>query len=198
MLIFSVKSLQLIDETHDFPTDGEDTEDDCSPFMTPKGKGRPKVNRIWTAGTPASAMRSAAKANMSTPDMPLLLDGIPAPRLPSISLSMSSASSDSGGRSDEDMLGKDVDATPRPLRHGMQGHSSTEVAQEEDQEDIFRQGQHVGEDEGEADADPDVFYDDPPSLTLKEILLSADTSHFDLLGMHTIPFYSIFWWKYDR
>jgi hypothetical protein len=27
------------------------------------------------------------------------------------------------------------------------------------------------------------YDDDPPSITLKEILLTADTSHFDLLGM---------------
>ena len=33
------------------------------------------------------------------------------------------------------------------------------------------------------DEEEDVFGDDPPSMTLKEILLNADTGHFHLLGL---------------
>jgi hypothetical protein len=36
---------------------------------------------------------------------------------------------------------------------------------------------HANEDE------EDFFRDDPPSITLREILLNADTSHFHLLGL---------------
>jgi hypothetical protein len=32
------------------------------------------------------------------------------------------------------------------------------------------------------DEEEDILGDDPPSMTLREILLSADTSHFHLLG----------------
>lgn len=57
-----------------------------------------------------------------------------------------------------------VDATPRPVRLGLP--------------------QRADEPNGDVNEpdDEDVFGDDPPSMTLKEILLSADTSHFDLLG----------------
>ena len=34
----------------------------------------------------------------------------------------------------------------------------------------------------------DDFGDDPPSMTLREILLNADTSHFHLLGLSNIFF----------
>ena len=33
------------------------------------------------------------------------------------------------------------------------------------------------------DEEEDVFGDDPPSMTLREILLNADTGHFHLLGL---------------
>ena len=33
------------------------------------------------------------------------------------------------------------------------------------------------------DKEEDVFGDDPPSMTLKEILLNADTGYFHLLGL---------------
>ena len=36
------------------------------------------------------------------------------------------------------------------------------------------------------DEEEDVFGDDPPSMTLREILLNADTGHFRLLGIALI------------
>jgi hypothetical protein len=42
---------------------------------------------------------------------------------------------------------------------------------------------------GSANEDEDTFGDDPPSMTLREILLNADASHFHLLGLsnlHTV------------
>ena len=39
---------------------------------------------------------------------------------------------------------------------------------------------------GSADEDEDTFGDDPPSMTLRDILLNADTSHFHLLGLSNL------------
>ena len=41
----------------------------------------------------------------------------------------------------------------------------------------------LGDDDGVDDGDGD----DPPSMTLRDILLHADTSQFDLLGEHDLP-----------
>ena len=42
----------------------------------------------------------------------------------------------------------------------------------------------LGDDDG---VDDDGDGDDPPSMTLRDILLHADTSQFDLLGEHDLP-----------
>ena len=38
------------------------------------------------------------------------------------------------------------------------------------------------------DKEEDIFGDDPPSMTLREILLNADTGHFHLLGLFQFLF----------
>jgi hypothetical protein len=49
---------------------------------------------------------------------------------------------------------------------------------------------HVNEDADlyEEQSEGDVSGDDPPSMTLREILLNADTSHFHLLGLSIFLF----------
>lgn len=64
----------------------------------------------------------------------------------------------------------DVEETPRPPKKQLPRRSSSVDP------DVFNTSEPEEED------DEDVFGDDPPSMTLKDILLSADVSHFDLLG----------------
>ena len=59
---------------------------------------------------------------------------------------------------EEDGLEQDVDFTPTAKR--------------------YDRNANLNEDEEE-----DVFGDDPPSMTLREILLNADTGHLHLLGL---------------
>ncbi|KAF8961973.1 hypothetical protein BDZ97DRAFT_1166152 [Flammula alnicola] len=170
---------RLIDETHDFPTDDEDTKNEySSPYKTPRGKAKQKVNRIWTAGTPATAKKGTPKARESFA-LALLLDMDPPMGMPRLASSTWSVSSDvfGGGTEDSDdsdggWAAKNVDATPMPARWSMQ----RQIFESIDSQD--EEGDQILEDEGHSD----VFGDDPPSMTLKETLLSADTSHFDLLG----------------
>lgn len=72
-----------------------------------------------------------------------------------------------GEDSDDERVSKDIDITPKPPRRSLL--FSTNLEQEEDYQPTME--------------DEDYEEDDPPSMTLKEILLTADTSHFDLLGM---------------
>jgi len=84
------------------------------------------------------------------------------------SLNSSTSSNIFGGdASDEECVSKDIDVTPRPPRHSLLFPTNSK------QEEGY---QPTGEDDEYDD-------DDPPSMTLKEILLTADTSHFNLLGM---------------
>ncbi|KAF8875956.1 hypothetical protein CPB84DRAFT_1853108 [Gymnopilus junonius] len=149
---------KLIDETHDFPTDDEDSDSEFdhnvnvagdggitafprSPFKTPKKflKSRTPINRIWTAGTPKADLKFQQKMRQSS--LPWEVGGFGA-----------------GGGVAQFRVGRgDVDATPRPARTRLPASPS-----KEEEEDVF---------------------DDPPSMTLKDILLSADTSHFDLLEL---------------
>ncbi|KIM38389.1 hypothetical protein M413DRAFT_447859 [Hebeloma cylindrosporum] len=149
---------RLVDETHDFPTDDEDTDTEgaASPYKTPRGKPRPKINRIWTAGTPRHETPKP-KARQSSA-LALLLDRDPEMGLPSLNSSTSS-NLFGGEDSDDECVSKNIDVTPRPPRRSLV--FSTNVEQEQ------------GDDEYDDD--------DLPSMTLKEILLTADTSHFDLL-----------------
>jgi hypothetical protein len=181
---FLTSCRKLVDETHDFPTDDEDTDDEyASPYKTPRGKGRQRVNRIWTAGTPTTAKKSAAQPRMASA-LALLLDGDPKQRLPSLTLSASSDQMDGEdtGSDEEDGVrvedAKDIDATPRPRSQSLPRRGSAESRLAED---------YDGMDAGDAETgEEDVFGDEPPSMTLKEILLSADTSYFDLLGIFFI------------
>ncbi|KAJ3510798.1 hypothetical protein NLJ89_g4472 [Agrocybe chaxingu] len=147
---------KLIDETHDFPTDDDDTDHESSlassAAKTPKAKRRtPKVNRIWTAGTPG--------------------------RPPPVSKSRESvALADFIVDDDEDNVYGGGEATPMPAKRRL-----PRVARPPDLEDS-----EEGEGDDELftplrDEEEDVFGDDPPSMTLKDILLSADAGHFDLL-----------------
>lgn len=184
---------QLVDETHDFPTDDEDESEHRSPLKTPRGKSRPRVHRIWTAGTPASSKRGFAL----TDDV-----GFPPPmRLPSLALSVSAGSLHVADSEDDQDEGetpwavRDVDATPRASRYAELRDRSVdenegdlgEVLQDDrdefvDDDDIFRETLHTHAGEADAEIEDDAYDDDAPSLTLKEILLSTDASHFDLLG----------------
>ncbi len=182
-----------MDETHDLPTDDENERDHRSPFKTPRGQPRPRVNRIWTAGTPASHKRASG----STHEV-----GFPAPmRLPSLALSVSAGSLYAGSEDDRDeedasWTVRDGDATPRASRFGglkdklvhNSGGKPGEVQQADrdefdDDEDVLRETLSTHDSEASADIEDDSFEDELPSLTLKEILLCADASHFDLLGM---------------
>ncbi|KAF8194937.1 hypothetical protein BJ912DRAFT_159770 [Pholiota molesta] len=173
---------KLVDETHDFPTDDEDTDDEyASPYKTPRGKGRQKANRIWTAGTPTTAKKSAARPRMASA-LALLLDSDPKQRLPSLTLSASSEQmdeEDTGSDEEEDRFrvedAKDIDATPRPRRQTLprRGSAESRLAEGDDYDGMNAGDAETGE--------QDVFGDEQPSMTLKEILLSADTSYFDLL-----------------
>ncbi|KAH9479899.1 hypothetical protein JR316_0008495 [Psilocybe cubensis] len=158
---------RLVDETNDFPTDDENTDEEgygFSPLKTPKSKSKPVVNRIWTAGTPTRGKRHG------------LGQGTPIPRIPSaITRSLEMAF---GGIHDESVPANDdenswdvdnTEATPRPIRPNLPPRK--------DNSNIDLNG-HKDEDE-------DVFYDDPSSMTLKEILLTAGASHFDLLDATT-------------
>ena len=91
---------------------------------------------------------------------------------------------------------RDGDATPRASRFGgikdRSVHDSEdnlgEVPQADreefdDEEDVLREALYTHGGEASADIEDDSFEDEVPSLTLKEIPLSADASHFDLLGM---------------
>ncbi|KJA14143.1 hypothetical protein HYPSUDRAFT_208948 [Hypholoma sublateritium FD-334 SS-4] len=182
---------RLVDETHDFPTDDENEGEHRSPVKTPRGKPRPRVHRIWTAGTPASSKR----------DFRLPRDaGIPAPmRLPSLALSVSAGSLHPDSEDEQDeretlWAVRDVNATPRASRYGELRDSSVdkkggglgEVPQDDrcefdDDQDIFPEAVQIRACEAGADIEDDEYHDEAPSLTLKEILLSADASHLDLL-----------------
>lgn len=84
--------------------------------------------------------------------------------LPSLN---SSTSSNMFGRDASDDECVSIDVTPRPPRRSLL--LSTNSEQEEGYQPTVE--------------DDEYDDDDPPSMTLKEILLTADTSHFDLLGM---------------
>ena len=106
--------MQLVDETHDFPTDDEDTDaEGASPHKTPKGKPRPKINRIWTVGTPRKETPKQ-KARQSSA-LALLLDAEPEMGLPSLDSSPSS-NMFRAEDSDDERVSKDTDFTPRPPR----------------------------------------------------------------------------------
>jgi hypothetical protein len=72
-----------------------------------------------------------------------------------------------GEESDDECFSKDIDVTPKPPRRSLLFSANSE--QEEGYQPTVE--------------DDEYDDDDPPSMTLKEILLTADTSHFDLLGM---------------
>jgi len=161
-----------VDETHDFPTDDEDTDSEgVSMYKTPKSKSRPKVNRIWTGDTPRNETpRSKTRPSSA---LALLLDGEAATGLPSLNSSISSdvfeedAIGNGSRRGGSDGWAvEDIDATPKPLRR------SPALSVKSKQEEGY-----------EPTVEVDEYDNDPPSITLKEILLAADTSHFDLLGM---------------
>ena len=152
-----------MDETHDFPTDDEDTDTEAaSPYKTPKGKPRPKINRIWTAGTPRNETPKQ-KARQSSA-LVLLLDGEPEMGLPSLNSSISS-NMFGGEDSDDEYISKGIDVTPRPPGHSLSFSMNSEQ-----------------KDGCQSPVEDEEYDDDPPSMTLKEILLAANTSHFDLLG----------------
>lgn len=65
----------------------------------------------------------------------------------------------------------DVDFTPMARRRESGRLGNT--IQSDDDGDLY---------ENQEDEE-DVFGDDPPSMTLREILLNADASHFHLLGL---------------
>jgi len=157
---------QLIDETHDFSTDDDTDPEEDVPFRTPKSTRKtPKVNRIWTAGTPSSKIGNTPKSRQSVA-LSKLFELEPDMMLPA---SDSSPISSADGSEDDDAGFMDVEATPIPAKHGARHifHSDAGIDEEE---------------ERSGGSDGDVLSDDAPSMTLKDILLSADTSNFDLLG----------------
>ncbi|PPQ72765.1 hypothetical protein CVT26_003147 [Gymnopilus dilepis] len=183
---------RLIDETHDFPTDDEesDTELDTvtdasdsdasnsrhsnplfsnSPLKTPRAskklKPRTPINRIWTAGTPKSSFKFHQKMRQSSSSLGRLLDAETEMALPSsASVDQDVGDGGHGGWDDEDVEGvQDVDATPRPPRRSLPLSQTSDPG----------------------DEDEDGFEVDQPSMSLKEILLTADTSHFDLLDLNS-------------
>jgi hypothetical protein len=97
----------------------------------------------------------------------LLLDAEPEMGLPCLNSSISSLNMFGRDDSDDECVSKDIDVTPRPPRRSLL--LSTNSEQEEDYQPTVEDNEYDD--------------DDPPSMTLKEILLTADTSHFDLLGM---------------
>jgi len=84
-----------------------------------------------------------------------------------LSLNSSTSSDMFGGEdSNDESISKDIDVTPRLPRRSLSFPMNSE--QEEGSQPTVEE---------------EEYGDDPPSMTLKEILLTADTSHFDLLGM---------------
>jgi hypothetical protein len=72
-----------------------------------------------------------------------------------------------GEESDDECILKAIDVTPKPPRHSLL--FSTNSKQEAGYQPTMEDGEYDN--------------NDLPSMMLKEILLTADTSHFDLLGM---------------
>ncbi|KAF8961940.1 hypothetical protein BDZ97DRAFT_1759575 [Flammula alnicola] len=171
---------RLVDETHDFQQTTKIPKMSIPRRTRPPEAKRTEVNRIWTAGTPATAKKGTPKPRESAA-LALLLDMDPPMGMPRLASSTWSVSSDEFGGgigasedSDGGWAARNVDATPRPARRSMHRQVSKSIDSEDEE------GEKILEDEGLTDEE-DVFGDDPPSMTLKEILLSADTSHFDLL-----------------
>ena len=131
--------------------------------MTPKIKT--KINRIWTSRTPKSAMRNNTPRE-SFPLADLLLE--PALSLPSL-LSTSLLGPDET----DDGLEQDSDFTPLVKRRDSRQAGNAIYANVDG--NIYEEKEDEEED--------DIFGDDPPSMTLREILLNADTGHFHLLGL---------------
>ncbi|KAF9529598.1 hypothetical protein CPB83DRAFT_893403 [Crepidotus variabilis] len=201
---------KLVDETHDFATEDDETDyEDASlsnastsstststHHKTPKAKRKtPKANRIWTAGTPASkkrgdgfsaieqgVMTATPRARMSSVALAKLFESAEPPSMefPSFSSSGSVSQLQTSGEQEdffsifrsgsEDLL--DVNATPMPKKpvHRPLGQTRTS----DDDDENTKSGQQ----------EEDVFCDDPPSMTLKEILLNADSSNFDLFEVN--------------
>ena len=68
---------------------------------------------------------------------------------------------------------EDVDFTPMAKRRDSRRSENTKSCANKEDSNLYE----------EKDDEEDVFGDDPPSMTLREILLNADTSHFHLLGL---------------
>ena len=183
---------RLINETNEFPTDDEDSdaqqdknesslcENGSLAFKTPKAsKPKPIVNRIWTAGTPKSAAKQG-KLRVSSSSLGRLLSVEPAIGLPSV-LNFENQDEDVEHWEDPDEMSapKDADVTPRPPKKSLPGRSSKFYVP------TSRQGKEALNDDRDNEEE---WGDGPPSMTLKEILLTSDSSYFDLLGM-----FSCYW-----
>ena len=154
---------KLVDTTEDHSDPESDSE---LTFATPKVKT--KINRIWTSGTPKSTMKNTPRE--SFPMIRLLSD--PALSLPSLL----STELLLGPEEETDSFEQDVDLTPMARRRysGRLGNASHP---NEDADVYEKQG-----------GDEDISDDDPPSMTLREILVNADASHFHLLGLSNPSF----------
>ncbi|KAF9556493.1 hypothetical protein CPC08DRAFT_91643 [Agrocybe pediades] len=196
---FSSSDDEESDSSSDFALAGASSS--LGSCKTPKGKARkkstnpktkPVINRIWTAGTPKSRGEAQAtmqgKMRVSSSCLGKLMAVEPEVGL----LKFGDGGGDGDGDGDGDVFGEDrddgggdrgeegsweardvdVDATPRPARRRVasglasRAPASAPVASE-----------GVGEEED----DDDECGDGQRSMTLKEILLSSETSHFDLL-----------------
>ncbi|KAF4611011.1 hypothetical protein D9613_006524 [Agrocybe pediades] len=207
--VFSSEIERLVDETNDFSSSDDEESDSSSDYAlagassslgsckTPtakakkKTKPKPMINRIWTAGTPKS--RGGAQATMQGK---MRVSSSCLGRLMAVEPEVGLLRFGDGGEDgDGDVFGEDrddgdgdrgeegsweardvdVDATPRPARRRVasglasRAPASAPVASE-----------GVGEEEDDDD-DDDECGDGQRSMTLKEILLSSGTSHFDLL-----------------
>lgn len=167
---------QLVDQTHDFPTDDDDTDHEGPvTYSTPKAKRKTRiVNRIWTAGTPSSRMKATPRPRSSEVNaLTRLFDAEPVVELPTLGSSTSSLFSEEYLRLEDAGERVDADATPMPKRHPRTVSSSASS------EEVVCNGSPDG---FYAEDEDDFFVDDPPSMTLKELLLSADSGQFNLLG----------------
>lgn len=130
-------------------------------------------------GTPQLRMPSALTRR---------LEMEPSLSMPSLPSSASSILHGALGGEDDDgkWLSKDVDASPRPVRRNLPQNIARPAKHSPSDEDDGDRHRFDGT-VGDSEKDEDFFEDDPPSMTLKEILLSADSSHFDLLGAFMFP-----------
>ncbi|KAF8799975.1 hypothetical protein BYT27DRAFT_7118735 [Phlegmacium glaucopus] len=158
--LFRIGGMQdAIDRLVDATEDHSDPESDSElSFATPKVKA--KINRIWTSGTPKSTLKNTPRE--SFPMIRLLSE--PSLSLPSL------LSTELLGPEETDSLEQDVDFTPMARRRD--GGQSGTVNHPSEDADLY-----------EKPGDEDISDDDPPSMTLREILLDADASHFHLLGL---------------